>query len=228
MNVLIACEESQAVCKAFRAKGNNAFSCDLQECSGGHPEWHIVADVLTVINGGTFVTQSGEVVTIEKWDMMIGHPTCTFIANSGVQWLFNKDGSRNEQRWQDMIDGCKFFLALLNAPIELKALENPIPHKYALELIGKKYDQLIQPYHFGHTESKATCFWLEGLPALSHTENVKHIWRSLPKSEGQKVFYASPGPERAKLRSKTFLGIAQAMAGQWGGEMLAPVQLDLF
>jgi hypothetical protein len=216
MNVLVACEESQAVCVALRAKGHNAFSCDLQECSGGYPEWHIVADVLTVINGGTFVTQAGNAVTIEKWGMMIAHPTCTFIANSGVQWLFNKDGSQNEQRWQDMISGCAFFKALLDAPIELKAIENPIPHKYAVELIGRKYDQLIQPYHFGHPESKATCFWLQGLPKLQHTNNVRHIWKALPKSEAQKIFYCPPGPERAKLRSKTFAGIAAAIADQWG------------
>ena len=216
MNILVTCEESQAVCKAFRAKGHNAFSNDLQECSGGHPEWHIVANALTVINGGTFVTQSGEVVIIEKWDMMVAHPTCTYLTNSGVCWLWNKDGSPNESRWQSLKEGAAFFKALINAPIPLIVAENPIPHKYAVELIGRKYDQLIQPYHFGHPESKATCFWLKGLPPLRHTGNVKHIWKALPKSEAQKLHYLSPGPERAKLRSKTFVGIAQAMADQWG------------
>ncbi len=216
MDVLVACEESQATCKAFRAKGHNAYSCDLQECSGGHPEWHIITDVLTVINGGTFTTQAGNVVVIEKWHIMIAHPTCTFIANSGVQWLFNKDGSRNENRWQEMQLGCEFFKALLDAPIELKAIENPVPHKYAVELIGRKYDQLIQPYQFGHPESKATCLWLDGLPKLQGTKDVKQKWKSLPKNEAQRIFYIPPGPERAKLRSKTFEGISFAIADQWG------------
>ncbi len=201
MRVLIACEESQTVCKAFRALGYEAFSCDLQDCSGGHPEWHIKGDVLNVINGG--------------WDIMIAHPTCTYLTNSGVCWLWNKDGSRNEDRWEKLKEWAEFFKALLNAPIPMIAVENPIPHKYAVELIGRKYDQCIQPYQFGHTESKATCLWLKALPKLIPTNDVKDEWKRLPKNKGQRIHYLPPGPERAKLRSKTFEGIANAMATQW-------------
>ena len=201
--VLIACEESQTVCKAFRALGIDAYSCDLQEPSGGHPEWHIQGDAVKEAYSG-------------KYDMMIAHPTCTYLTNSGVCWLWNKDGSRNEDRWQKLKEGAEFFKTLLDAPIPLIAIENPIPHKYAVELIGRKYDQCIQPYHFGHTESKATCFWLKGLPKLKATNDVKEQWKQLPKNEAQRLHYLPPGPERAKLRSKTFQGVAQAMAEQWG------------
>lgn len=207
LNVLVACEESQEVTKAFRKLGHNAFSCDLQDCSGGKPEWHIKGDVLNVLNDG--------------WDMMIAHPTCTYLTNSGVSWLWNKDGSRNEERWQNLKEGAEFFKALLNAPIPLIAIENPIPHKYAVKLIGRKYDQLIQPYQFGHAESKATCFWLKGLPKLKPTNDVKEQWKQLPKNEAQRLHYLPPCPERAKLRSKTFRGIAAAMAMQWGGNTFA-------
>ena len=193
--VLIACEESQTVCKAFRALGIDAYSCDLQEPSGGHPEWHIQGDAVKEAYSG-------------KYDMMIAHPTCTYLTNSGVCWLWNKDGSRNEDRWQKLQEGAEFFKTLLDAPIPLIAIENPIPHKYAVELIGRKYDQCIQPYHFGHTESKATCFWLKGLPKLKATNDVKEQWKQLPKNEAQRLHYLPPGPERAKLRSKTFQGVA--------------------
>ncbi len=206
MRVLVACEESQAVTIELRKLGHEAYSCDLQDCSGGHPEWHIKGDVLKELNKG--------------WDMMIGHPTCTYLANSGVCWLYNKDGSKNLARWQKLKEGATFFKALLNAPIPLIAIENPIPHKYAVELIGRKYDQLIQPYMFGDAESKATCLWLNGLPKLKETNNVKHIWKSLPKKEAQRLHYLPPGPERAKIRSKTFPGIAKAMAEQWSNYLL--------
>jgi hypothetical protein len=218
MKVLVACEESQAVTIELRRLGHEAFSCDLQDCSGGHPEWHIKGDVLQVIKGGSFITQSGENVCIDKWVMMIGHPTCTYLTNSGVCWLYNKDGSKNLERWQKLKEGAEFFKALLNAPIPLIAIENPIPHKYAVELIGRKYDQLVQPYMFGDAESKATCFWLKGLPKLKETNNVKHIWKALPKQEAQRLHYLPPGPERSKLRSKTYPGMA--MAEQWGSQTL--------
>jgi len=201
VKILVACEESQAVTIELRRLGYDAYSCDLQDCSGGYPEWHIKGDVLDQLGKG--------------WDMMIAHPTCTYLTNSGVRWLWNKDGSKNELRWKQMRESAKFFNKLLNAQIPLIAIENPIPHKYAVELIGRKYDQCIQPYQFGHTESKATCFWLKGLPKLIPTYNVKHIWKSLPKNESQRIHFLPPGPERAKLRSKTFSGIAKAMAEQW-------------
>ena len=201
--VLVACEESQTVCKAFRALGIEAYSCDLQEPSGGHPEWHIQGDAVKEAYSG-------------KYDMMIAHPPCTYLTNSGVCWLYNKDGSRNEERWRNLNEAAEFFKKLLDAPIPLIAIENPIPHKYGVKLIGRKYDQLVQPYHFGHTESKATCFWLKGLPRLIATNDVKEQWKQLPKNEAQRLHYLPPGPERAKLRSKTFQGIAKAMAEQWG------------
>lgn len=204
MKVLVACEESQAVAIAMRSVGIEAYSCDLQPCSGGHPEWHIQGDALIEAYGG-------------KYAAMVAHPTCTYLANSGVCWLHDREGKRNEVRWQNLHDAGVFFSALLNAPIPFVAIENPIPHKYALELIGRKYDQCVQPYHFGHPESKATCFWLKGLPKLVPTDDVKDIWKSLPKREAQRLHYLPPGPERAKLRSKTFPGIAKAMAEQWGG-----------
>lgn len=206
IRVLIACEESQAVCIAFRERGFDAYSCDLQDCSGGHPEWHIKGDVLNVIN--------------DDWDMMIGHPTCTFLTNSGVCWLWDKSGNKNSQRWSSLYDGATFFKKLLESDIQFIAIENPIPHKYAVELIGRKYDQCIQPYQFGHPESKATCFWLKGLPKLTETNNVKDEWKALPKNQAQKLHYLPPGPDRAKLRSKTFQGIAAAMAEQWGDHLL--------
>lgn len=202
LRVLVACEESQATTIELRKLGFNAWSCDLQDCSGGHPEFHIKGDVLKVLNDG--------------WNMMIAHPPCTYLTNSGVRWLWNKDGSRNEDRWTKLKEGAEFFKALLDAPIPLIAIENPIPHKYAVELIGRKYDQCIQPYHFGHTESKATCFWLKGLPKLKATNDVKEKWKQLPKNEAQRLHYLPPGPERTKIRSKTFQGIAKAIAEQWG------------
>lgn len=221
IKVLIACEESQAVCVEFRKLGFEAYSCDLLQCSGGHPEWHIKQDVLLVIKGGVFTCESGDIVNIEKWNAMVAHPTCTFLTNSGVCWLYNKDGSKNIDRWDNLEDGALFFSKLLNADIEFIGVENPIPHKYAIELMGRKYDQLIQPYQFGHPESKATCLWLKGFPKLMETENVKEKWKSLPKNEAQRLHYLPPGPERAKLRSKTFKGIAEAIAIQWGNFLLS-------
>lgn len=199
--ILVACEESQAITIAFRKLGYSAFSCDLQPCSGGYPEWHIQGDVLDILNDG--------------WDMMIAHPDCTFLANSGVNRLYNKDGSKNQDRWNNLDEACDFFKKLLNAPIPLIAIENPIPHKHAVKRIGRKYDQIIQPYQFGHLESKATCLWLKGLPNLVDTDNVKSEWLKLSKTEGQKLYYLSPSPDRKKIRSKTFKGIAEAIAVQW-------------
>ena len=208
IKILVACEESQVVCKAFRELGIEAYSCDLLPCSGGHPEWHIQGDAIKEAYSG-------------KYNAMIAHPPCTFLTNSGVRWLYNKDGSKNKERWENLTDGASFFKALFSSPIPFIAVENPIPHRYAVELIGRKYDQLIQPYHFGHAESKATCLWLKGFPKLQHTNDVKELWRSLPKKEAQRLHYLSPGPERAKLRSKTFEGIAKAIAIQYTNYLLS-------
>jgi len=202
MKLLIACEESQTICKAFRKLGFDAFSCDILPCSGGHEEWHIRGNVLDILHKG--------------WDMMIAHPPCTYLSNSGVTLLWNKDKTKNIERWCELKNGAAFFKELLYSEIPLIAIENPIPHRYALELIGKKYDQCIQPYQFGHAESKATCFWLKGLPKLIPTNDVKHIWQQLPKKDAQRLHYLPPTKDRAKLRSKTFPRIAEAMAYQWG------------
>lgn len=189
MRVLVACEESQEVCKAFRARGHEAYSCDIQDCSGGHPEWHIKDDVYNV--------------TFQQWDLIIAHPPCTRLANSGVRWL-------NERNlWGELDDAIylfKLFQSIGSTGVKV-CIENPIPHKYATEKIGK-YTQLIQPWMFGHGEQKATCLWLYNLPKLHQTNIVS--------GREQKVWKMTPGPERTKLRSKTFPGIAKAMAEQWG------------
>jgi len=195
MNVLVACEFSGIVRDAFIAEGHYAMSCDLlrSERAGNH-WWGPVQDVLDF-----------------AWDLMIAHPPCTYLANSGVSWLHRQEG-----RWEKLDEGAAFFKMLLDADIPHIAVENPIPHKYAVERIGRKYDQLIQPYMFGHPERKATCFWLKNLPKLRETNNVKEEMMRLPKSQAQRVHYTPPGPDRWKIRSRTLSGIAQAMASQWG------------
>lgn len=205
LKVLVACEESQSVTKEFRALGHEAYSCDLLPCSGGHPEWHFQCDVRESLYHNPIFSSV---------DLLIAHPPCTYLSNSGVSWLSTKSGI-NADRFEKMVEAANFFKFLMNLPILHIAIENPIPHKYALEIIGKKYSQIIQPYMFGHAESKATCFWLKNLPKLSETNNVKQEWMALPKNKAQRLHYLPPGPERAKLRSKTFPGIAKAMAQQW-------------
>jgi len=196
VRVLVACEYSGTVRDAFIRIGHDAWSCDLLPSDSGFGP-HIQGDIGDVLN--------------DDWDMMIAHPPCTYLANSGVSWLHKQEG-----RWGNMKRGAYFFQSLLNADIPRVAVENPIMHKYAVEIIGRRQNQVIQPWMFGHPEQKATCLWLEGLPELTETNNVKDKMLALPKSERQRIHYASPGPDRWKLRSKTFDGIAQAMADQWG------------
>lgn len=199
MKILVACEESQEVAKAFRAKGHEAFSCDLQDCSGGHPEWHIKDDAIKVLYS-------------KKWELVIAHPPCTRLANSGVRWLEEKN------LWHDLSEAINFFNSFRDYGRKGNriAIENPIPHKYALEGIEDKYSQIIQPWEFGHMEQKATCLWLYNLPRLIEENNVKEEMKKLSKKETQKLHYLPPSKDRAKLRSKTYPGIAQAMANQWG------------
>ena len=194
MKILIACEESQEVCKAFRAKGHDAYSCDILEPSGDLPQFHIRGDVLKFLGRNKFNDFSG-------WDMMIAHPPCTRLCNSGVMWLERRN------LWGDLGKAVDFFRTLQNADIPKICIENPIPHKYAVSPLGK-YDQLIQPWQFGHGETKATCLWLKGLPKLVPTDIVE--------GREQRVHKLPPSKDRAKLRSKTFPGIAKAMADQWG------------
>lgn len=195
MRVLVACEYSGRVREAFRKLGHDAWSCDLLPSDDNSP-YHIQGDVLEQLDKG--------------WDLMIAHPPCTYLANSGVSWLYKQEG-----RWQNMKEGAEFFKLLLDAPIPKIAVENPIMHKYAVEIIGRRQDQSIQPYEFGHLERKATCLWLKNLPKLEPTNNVKEEMLKLPKNIQQRLHYLPPSKDRWKLRSTTYQGIADAMAAQW-------------
>lgn len=170
LRVLVACEESQRVCIAFRDRGHDAYSCDVQECSGGHPEWHIKGDVLPLLNGDcNFITQDGHWIYIDgKWDIIIAHPPCTYLTISGNRWFNTKRyGDEAEQRWKNRVDGAVFFMQFVAADCDRIAIENPIG------IMGKAYrkaDQIIQPYMFGHPYSKSTCLWLKGLEPLKPTK----------------------------------------------------------
>ena len=192
MRVLVACEFSGIVRDAFTARGHSAMSCDILPTEG-NPINHWQGDVLEVIDWG--------------WDLMIAHPPCTYLANSGVRWLY-KDGEPDEDRWLRMADGAEFFRSLLNAPIPRVAVENPIMHKWARAIVGRGPDQYVQPWQFGHPETKATGLWLKSLPLLTPTNIVD--------GREPRVHHASPGPDRWKERSRTLQGIANAMADQWG------------
>ena len=193
--VLVACEYSARVRDAFRALGCDAWSCDFEPCEGD-PRWHIQGDVIHVLSQG--------------WDLMVGHPSCTYLTNSGVCWL-HKDPTR----WAKLDQGAAFFRALWDAPIKHIALENPVMHKYAKERVGVRQTQTVQPWMFGHMESKATCLWLKNLPPLTPTENVRAPMMQLPKRERERLHYLPPSPTRWKERSRTYPGIARAMATQW-------------
>lgn len=196
MRVLVACEYSGKVREAFRKLGHDAWSCDLLPSDDNSP-YHYTGDVFDIIDQG--------------WDLMIAHPPCTYLTNAGVSWLYRKEG-----RWDQMKDGAEFFRRLLNAPIPKIAVENPIMHKYAVDIIGRRQDQVIQPWMFGHMEQKATCLWLKGLPELKPTNNVKEEMLKLPKTVAQRLHYLPPSKDRWKIRSETYQGIADAMADQWG------------
>lgn len=218
MRILIACEESQAVCIEMRKRGHEAFSCDLESCSGGYPEWHIKDDIMYVM--------PGKIISL---NFLGAHPVCKYIANSGVRWLASKkeipgfEWSNkyrifiNNERFKKMRLGALFFKSMLSyvKNVGCGYVENPILHKYAMEIIQDKPTQIIQPYHFGHTETKATCLWIVGLPKLKETNNVYNEMMKLDYKDRAKIHYASPGPQREKLRSKTYPRIAQAMAEQW-------------
>ena len=219
MRVLVACEESQAVTKAFREMGHEAYSCDVIDCSGGHPEWHVKEDVLRLIDGNcTFETCNGTIVEIPgKWDLIIAHPPCTYLSNAGACRLYPKRGQLNPERYAKGLKAKEFFMKIWGANCEHIAVENPIPSR----VFGlPPYTQTIQPYEFGHPFTKKTCLWLKGLPKLEPTEIVEplgpyvcgnaEIWK---KQAAKGIVY---GKEKsAKHRSKTFPGIAKAMAEQW-------------
>lgn len=222
MNVLIACEESQTVCKAFRERGHRAFSCDLQECSGGHPEWHIQGDCLPLLNGNcTFQTADTHTHTqIGRWDLIIAHPPCTYLSNAGACRLYPHKGQLNTERYEKGLKGKEFFMECLNADCEKICVENPVPSR-VFKL--PKQSQVIQPYEYGHQYSKKTYLWLKGLPLLKPTKIISeykpYVSCGTSANKGNKD---KAGASRAggaqKVRSKTFHGIAEAMADQWGNE----------
>lgn len=196
MRVLVACEESQRVCIAFRNKGHEAYSCDIEPCSGGHPEWHIQDDVLKHLN--------------ENWDLIIAHPPCTYLSNAGARFLYPK-GVLNVERYRKGLEAKEFFMKLYNAPCPKICVENPVSSRI---FDMPKCTQEIQPFEFGHPYKKKTRLWLKGLPKLKPT-NIVEV------SESTKIagnWFNKGGKERQKNRSKTFEGIALAMAEQWGDE----------
>ena len=210
MKVLVACEESQRVCIAFREKGHESYSCDILECSGGHPEWHIKGDARAVANGRcSFLTQDGTHHSIDgKWDLIIAHPPCTYLSNAGARFLYPK-GVLNENRLNLGLAAKEFFMQIYNADCEKICVENPVPSKvYGLP----PYSQTVQPYEYGHPFKKKTCFWLKNLPLLQPT-NIVDV-RESTKIAGN--WFNKGGKDRQKNRAKTFSGIAKVMAEQWG------------
>jgi hypothetical protein len=198
----VACEYSGTVRDAFTALGHDAMSCDFLESE--KPGRHHQGDVRDVLDAG--------------WDLLIAHPTCTYMSNSGVSWLH-----KSPERWMKLFDAADFFCELWNAKIPHIAIENPVMHKYAKRLVGARQSQVVQPWMFGHMEGKATCLWLKALPELTETNNVKAEMMKLPINQRQRLHYLPPGPNRWKERSRTFPGIAYAMADQWSAFLTGAV-----
>lgn len=227
MKILVACEESQRVCTAFREKGHEAYSCDLVECSGGHLEWHIMQDVIPLLNGRcTFTTCDGVDHQINgKWDMIIAFPPCTFLTNTGNRWFdVVRYGRAAQERWLERCKAIVFFLRLAFADCEKIVMENPIG---CMSSLYRKPDQVIHPYYFAQDENdencerKATCLWLKGVKPLKYT--IRYQPRVVFYKNGHGTdspwhmnTMGLPKEERAKMRSKTFPGVAKAMADQWG------------
>lgn len=221
IKILVACEESQAVTKEFRELGYEAYSCDLLDCSGGHPEWHIKGDAIKEAYSG-------------KYDLMIAHPPCTYLAVSGNRWLYNKDGSKNEERWNNQAEALEFVQTLMDAPIKHIAVENPVS---VISSNIRKPDQIVQPWMFGDKASKSTCLWLKNLPLLKETDIVEKgeffEWtdkkgnkKRQPKWYYDALSIAKTPEERRTLRSKTFPGIAKAIAKQWSEYLVKNAQED--
>lgn len=230
-NILVACEESQAITKELRKLGHMAYSCDILPCSGGHDEWHFKSDVFKVIKNKGGKLQNGDFVSIKKWDIMIAHPPCTYLAVSGAKWFYDPEDKhlptsqrrphpKYPNRANDREKAIKFFKKLWNAPIEKIAIENPIGIISKTD-IGKP-TQIVQPFMFGDEARKTTCLWLKNLPKLTPTKIVGEGERihfksgkSQPKWYSDAFVKSKSHDERRKLRSKTFLGMAKAMAKQW-------------
>lgn len=219
MNVLIACEESQRVCTAFRERGHNAFSCDIQEPSGGHPEWHILGDALKAIEGGQIVTMDGATHDVGRWDLLIAHPPCTYLSNAGNAHG-NKPGRRKKTE-----RAAEFFMRFVNADVDKIAVENPVGW---MNSHYRPADQTIHPYYFEDDpdspdyQMKRTCLWLKNLPKLLYMNKPAplpvFVTQRADGTKKNRYFIEAQGSckDRAKIRSRTFLGIARAMAEQWG------------
>lgn len=218
MKVLVACEESQMVCMAFRENGHEAYSCDIIECSGGHPEWHIMQDVIPLLNGRCrFTTVDGtEHFVKDRWDLIIAHPPCTYMSKAGARFMYPVAKKIDHDRLEKAMQAKNFFMQFYNADCDRICIENPTP----LKVVGlPKESQVIQPYMFGDPYSKRTLLWLNGLPDLKATNVLEDFVPYLPSNTGG--FSRGKGGSRgvahnAKDASKTFCGIARAMAEQWG------------
>jgi len=204
MKILVACEHSGRVREALRARGHDAWSCDLVPSDKGY-KWHIMGDVLHILQG----YPASHPMSRVQWDMMIAFPPCTYLCNSGVRWL--KD---NSERQAKIHYAAMFFRTLLECDIPKIAIENPIMHRYAIDRIGRKYDQIIQPWMFGEDASKATCLWLKNLPKLKPTKIIRRKRYANQTPSGQNNL--GPSADRAKIRGITYQGIADAMAEKWG------------
>lgn len=225
MNVLVACEESQRVCTAFREKGHNAFSCDILPCSGWHPEWHIQKDVLKVLNPEndgemeaiSFWTMDDEIHIVEKWDLIIAHPPCTYLTLAGNKWFKPEFADRFPDRQKQRKEAVDFFMAIANADCDRIAIENPVG---VMSSQWRKPDQYIEPYMFGDPEKKKTGLWLKGLPLLKPTKIVEPVIIHCKSGANEPRWHMEtmhlPKEERSRVRSQTFPGIARAFAEQWG------------
>lgn len=223
MRVLIACEESQRVCTSFRQRGHEAYSCDIIDCSGGHPEWHIKQDVLPLLNGNRrFTTADGAEHSISsQWDLIIAHPPCTYLTVCANRYYdINRYGQKAEKRLKDREAAIEFFMKFVKADCEHIAIENPVG---VISTRYRKPDQIIHPYFFGENFSKSTCLWLKNLPKLKATNMVDKgefvtfsSGKKMPKWYSDLFKNCKTQTERSLMRSKTFQGIANAMAEQWG------------
>jgi len=208
MRILVACEESQAVTIELRKLGHEAYSCDLVECSGGHPEWHLQEDLMHLLG--------------KDWDMILAFPPCTYLTVTGNRWFnIERYGDKAIKRHEDRKDAINFFMAIANAKCEKIAIENPVG---VMSSEWRKPNQIVNPYQFGDAFEKKTCLWLKGLPLLDSTNEVEPPKRTeFASGKTMPAWYADawrlPKEERAKLRSKTFPGIAKAMAEQWAGDI---------
>ena len=218
MKVLVACEESQRVCTSFRKRGHEAYSCDIQEPSGGHPEWHILGDALKAIEGGKITTMDGKTHVIGRWELLIAHPPCIYLTLAGNKWFKPEFADRFPDRQKQRDEAVEFFMAFANADCDRIAIENPVG---IMSSQWRKPDQYIEPYMFGDPEKKKTGLWLKGLPLLKPTNIVEPVIIHCKSGANEPRWHMEtmrlPKEERSRLRSQTFIGFAEAMAEQWGG-----------